>query len=301
MAGGEPMGDPQGRGCLMRLAPIAVAGVIALIVAWQGCQQGPGGRIQIVALNPQQEAQLGLQAFQQVIQENGPNVIENGPAADAVKEITRRLVGATNAREFLTAAGLREAPKFDWNVRLIRSKEVNAFCLPGGKMVVYTGIMPVAQTHAGLATVMGHEISHALAHHGAERMAQDRIVQILAGGAGASLSDMDPQHQQEVMQAINAGAKFGILHYSRKHESEADHIGLLLMAAAGYNPQSTVKFWERMQAATKAGGRPPEFMSTHPSDEHRIRDLTNWLPDAEPLYKANPAPDGDEPLPGLGP
>jgi predicted Zn-dependent protease len=217
-----------------------------------------------------------------------------------VKEITRRLVAAATNPGFLRATGQTEPPRFEWDVRLVQSKEVNAFCLPGGKMVVYTGIMPVAQTHAGLATVMGHEISHALSHHGAERMAQDRIAQILAGGAGASLNDMDPQHQQEVMQAINAGTKFGILHYSRKHESEADHMGLLLMAAAGYNPQSTVKFWERMQAATKAGGSPPEFMSTHPSHETRIRDLTNWLPDAEPLYKADPAPDGDEPLPGVG-
>ena len=124
-----------------------------------------------------------------------PNVIQNGPAAEAVQEITRRLVGATTNRDFLRATGQAEPPRYDWKVRLIRSKEVNAFCLPGGKMVVYTGIMPVAQTHAGLATVMGHEISHALCHHGAERMAQERIIQVLAGGAGL-LSDMDPQRQQ---------------------------------------------------------------------------------------------------------
>jgi predicted Zn-dependent protease len=301
MADGEPMNDPRGRGCLMRLAPLVMAGLFAAFLAWQGCQQGPFGRRQIVGMNPQQEATLGLQAFQQVLQQNGPNVIQNGPAADAVRRITDRLVDATKNKEFLRATGQVEPPKFDWNVRLIRSKEVNAFCLPGGKMVVYTAIMPVAQTHAGLATVMGHEISHALSHHGAERMAQDRIVQILAGGAGASLSDMDPQHQQEVMQAINAGAQFGILHYSRKHESEADHMGLLLMAAAGYDPHDAIKFWERMQAATKGGGGTPEFMSTHPSHETRIRDLTDWLPQAEPLYKMDPAPDGGERLPAAGP
>ena len=283
----------------MRLAPLAAAGIFAAFLAWQGCQQGPFNRRQIVALNPQQEQQLGLQAFQQVIQENGPNVIQNGPAAEAVQEITRRLVGATTNRDFLRTTGQAEPPRYDWKVRLIRSKEVNAFCLPGGKMVVYTGIMPVAQTHAGLATVMGHEISHALSHHGAERMAQERIIQVLAGGAGASLSDMDPQRQQEVMQAINAGAQFGILKYSRKHESEADHMGLLLMAAAGYDPRDAIKFWERMQSATKSNGGTPEFMSTHPSHETRIRDLNGWLPDAEPLYKLDPAPDASERMPAV--
>jgi predicted Zn-dependent protease len=300
MAGGMPMGgDPRARGCLLRIAPLLVAGLFALVVAWQGCQQGPFGRRQIVAMNPQQEQQLGFQAFQQVLQENGANVIRNGPAADAVKEITRRLVRATTQTDFLRASQQSEPPRYEWDVRLIRSKEVNAFCLPGGKMVVYTGIMPVAQTYAGLATVMGHEISHALAHHGAERMAQSQIVNILVGGAGASLSDMDPQQQQQVLQVLNAGAQFGILKYSRKHESEADHMGLLLMAAAGYDPHAAIKFWERMETATAGGRRPPEFMSTHPSHETRVRDLTNWLPDAEPLYRADPAPDGDERLPSV--
>jgi predicted Zn-dependent protease len=295
---GDPMGNPRGRGIGIRLLPILFALAAAAFVAWQGCQKGPFGRNQIVGMNPQQEQQLGLQAFQQVLEENGRNVIRDGPAADAVRAITRRLVTATTRPDFLRATGQAEPPKFEWDVRLVRSKEVNAFCLPGGKMVVYTSIMPVAETYAGLATVMGHEISHALAHHGAERMAKTQIANILLGGAGASLGDMDPGQRQQVMQVLNAGAKYGILKYSRENETEADHMGLLLMAAAGYDPQATVKFWERMQAATGGGGRPPEFMSTHPSHETRIRDLTNWLPDAEPLYKANRAPDGgDERLP----
>ena len=143
-------------------------------------------------------------------------------------------------------------------------------------------------TAAGLATVMGHEISHALAHHGAERMAQTQIAQVLLGGAAGSLGDMDPQQRVEVLRVLNAGAQFGILKYSRKHETEADHMGLFLMAAAGYDPHETVKFWERMQSATKGGGRTPEFMSTHPSHETRIRDLLNLIPRAEPLYRASP-------------
>jgi metalloendopeptidase OMA1, mitochondrial len=296
MAGGVQFGgDPRGRGCLMRLAPLLLAGLVAAVVAWNGCQEGPFGRHQIVGLNPQQEKQLGFQAFQETLSKS--DVVRNGPAAEAVQQITRRLERATADPDFLRAVGLAEPPKFDWDVRLVRSQEVNAFCLPGGKMVVYTAILPVAKTHAGLATVMGHEISHALAHHGAERMAQTQIANILMSGAAGSLSDMDPQQQQQVMQVLNAGAQFGILKYSRKHESEADHMGLFLMAAAGYDPHATIAFWERMQAATKGGGGTPEFMSTHPSHETRIRDLTTWLTQAEPLARQNPAPDGDEPLP----
>src|SRR5262249_12287130 len=162
--------------------------------------------------------------------------------------------------------------------------EVNAFCLPGGKIVVYTGILPVAETDAGLATVLGHEISHALAHHGAERMAQQRMVQIGELAATGSLNDMDPQRRMAVLRAINAGAQFGILRYSRKHESEADHMGLLLMAAAGYDPHEAIKFWERMEKVSAGARKPPEFMSTHPSHQTRIADLHRWLPEAMKLY-----------------
>lgn len=298
---GNPMGNQGGRSLAIRFLPLLGAAFVAAVIAWHGCQQGPFGRRQIVGMNPQQEQQLGGQAFQQVLAENQGNVITNGPAADAVKEITRRLVQATSNPAFLQVVRFKEPPQFQWDVRLVRSKEVNAFCLPGGKMVVYTGIMPVAQTYAGLATVMGHEISHALSHHGAERMVQSQIVNILMTGAAGSLSDMDPGQQQEVMRVLNTGAQFGILKYSRKHESEADRMGLYLMSAAGYDPHATVKFWERMQAATKGGGGTPAFMSTHPSHETRIHDLTDELPKAEPLYAANPAPDGDRPLPAVGP
>src|SRR5205823_5913495 len=129
--------------------------------------------------------------------------------------------------------------------------------------------------------------SHALAHHGAERMAQQQMVQIGLTSAGASMGDMDPNKRQQLLSVLNAGAKFGILSYSRKHESEADHMGLLLMAAAGYNPEESVKFWTRMQKQAGGGKRPPEFLSTHPSHETRIRDLTNWIPEAMPLYRGS--------------
>ena len=178
---------------------------------------------------------------------------------------------------------------------MVKSKEVNAFCLPGGKMVVYTAILPVCETDAGLATVMGHEIAHALARHGAERMTQQKMAEIGVAAASSTLGGVDPRDRQRVMQVLNAGAQFGILRYSRRHESEADHIGLLLMATAGYDPREAVKFWERMSKLT-GGKRTPEFLSTHPSHETRIRDLINWMPQALTLYKASGKHDPPEKL-----
>jgi metalloendopeptidase OMA1, mitochondrial len=262
----------------------------------KGCQEGPFGRHQVVALTPQEESRLGVQAFQEVLSQS--DVLRDGPVVQAVREVAQRLAAATDNQRFLQETK-QPAQKFEWQVRVVRSKEVNAFCLPGGKIVVYTAILPVAETDAGLATVLGHEISHALAHHGAERMAQQQIAQIGVLSAGASLGDMDPQHRNEVMMALNAGARFGILRYSRRHESEADHMGLLLMAAAGYDPEESVRFWERMQKTSK-GGAPPEFLSTHPSHERRIRDLTNWIPEAMPLYKAAPQHTKPQRLPSAG-
>src|SRR5262245_47227099 len=280
---------------MLRLAPIllAVLGIGFLLV--QSCQEGPFGRRQHVAIGPDQEAALGVQAFREVLSEGD---VIGGPLEDAVKQITARLARATEDPAFLRL--VKQKPQeMAWEVRVLRSKEVNAFCLPGGKMVVYTGIVPVAQTNEGLAVVMGHEISHALAHHGAERMMHQQIAQIGVAAAGASLGDLDPQQRIQLMQVLNAGAKFGILSYSRKHESEADHMGILLMAAAGYDPRETTRFWERM--AKVSGGRsPPEFMSTHPSHETRISDLHGWIPDALPLYEASANKPPVRRLPGLG-
>jgi predicted Zn-dependent protease len=161
---------------------------------------------------------------------------------------------------------------------------------------VYTGIVPVAQTEEGLATVLGHEIGHALAHHGAERMAQQQLVRLGQAAVAQSLSDLDPRQQREIMGLLGAGSQFGILlPFSRKHESEADHIGLLLMAAAGYDPNEAIHFWKRMESV--GGGKRSEFTSTHPSHEHRARDLEHWLVEAEPLYAASDKQEGQRRLP----
>lgn len=286
---------PSGRG-LLRLAPILIALVAIGFLMVQSCQEGPFGRRQHVAIDAEQEAALGAQAFTEVLSEGE---VVGGPLGEAVKQITDRLAKATQNPEFLRLT--KQKPQdMGWEVRVLRSKEVNAFCLPGGKMVVYTGIVPVAQTNAGLAVVMGHEISHALAHHGAERMMHQKIAQIGVTAAGVSLGDLDPQQRMQVLQVLNAGAKFGILSYSRKHESEADHMGILLMAAAGYDPREATRFWERM-AKVSGGKSPPEFMSTHPSHETRISDLNGWIPDALPLYDASTTKPKERRLPGLGP
>ncbi len=272
---------------LMQVLIALVIGVVAMAAfAMKGCQRGPFGRAQVVALSPDQEKALGAQAFQEVLKD-ATVLPESNPVVPAVQEVTNGLVRATRNQRFIQMTKIPPRD-YDWRVEVVRSREVNAFCLPGGKMVVYTAILPVCQTDAGLATVMGHEIAHALAQHGAERMAQSRMAEIGVIAAGGAMGNMDYRDRARMMAILNAGAKFGILSYGRKHESEADHVGLLLMAAAGYDPHEAVKFWERMRAAAGAGGRTPEFLSTHPSHERRIRDLTNWIPQAMPLYEASP-------------
>lgn len=276
-------GSPIGRGVVRILIAVVVAAVAMAVVSIKGCRTGPFGRKQVVTMSPDQQQALGLQAYREVLSK--ARVITRGPIVDEVKEVTNRLVRARTNPEFRRLTKI-PADNYQWDVRVVESKEVNAFCLPGGKMVVYTAILPVCKTNAGLATVMGHEICHALCEHGAERMAQQRIAQIGAIAASGTLGDMDPGERARVMAVINAGAQFGILRYSRKHESEADHAGLLLMAAAGYDPRESVKFWTRMSKMS-GGGKTPEFLSTHPSHETRIRDLERWMPEAMPLYEAS--------------
>jgi predicted Zn-dependent protease len=169
-------------------------------------------------------------------------------------------------------------------VSVIKSPQANAFCLPGGKIAVYTGILPLTQTDAGLATVLGHEMAHATSRHGSQRLLQQSIAQTAIAGAAYSMSDYDPQRRGMIMAALGAGAQYGVLlPFSRQHESEADQIGLVYMARAGFDPRESIGFWERM---AKAGERqPPEFMSTHPSHGTRIQQLEQWMPQAMEEYK----------------
>ena len=254
--------------------PILVAGIF---FAYQYCSSErfvnpETGRASHVGMSTQQEAALGLQTYQQVLAES--QAISSGPELDMVRNVAGRLAAGTGT------AG----QGFDWKVSLIRDNKQNAFCLPGGKIVVYTGIIPVTQNEAGLATVLGHEMAHATSRHGAQRVLQQNLAQTAMTGVAASLSDMDYEKQRVVMGALGAGAKFGILMpFSRKHESEADEIGLMYMARAGYDPEESLRFWKRMEQA--GGNQPPEFMSTHPSHGTRISQLEALMPKAMQEYQ----------------
>lgn len=174
---------------------------------------------------------------------------------------------------------------YAWEFNLVESDEVNAWCMPGGKVVVYTGILPITQDESGLAVVMGHEIAHAIAQHGNERMSQMLVTQLGGMALSEALKNKPEQTQQLWMTAFGVGAQVGVLlPYSRLHESEADHLGLIFMSMAGYDPNTAVGFWERM-AKMKGGAAPPEFLSTHPSDETRIKNLKALVPEAMQYYK----------------
>ncbi len=179
----------------------------------------------------------------------------------------------------------KELDGYQWDFNVVESPEVNAWCMPGGKVVVYTGILPVAKDETGLAVVMGHEIAHAIAQHGGERMSQGLLQQLGGIALSVALKDEPEMTQNIFMAAYGIGTTVGVmLPFSRTHESEADHLGLIFMAMAGYNPNAAVDFWTRM-AANSGGGAPPEWLSTHPSNETRIADIKKLLPEAMQYYK----------------
>jgi predicted Zn-dependent protease len=229
------------------------------------------GRASHVGLSTQQEAALGLQSYQQVLSQS--QTIKSGPELEMVQRVVQRLAAATG-----------DAGKdFDWEVSLVQSDQVNAFCLPGGKIVVYTGILPIANNEAALATVLGHEMAHATSRHGAQRVFEQNLTQTAMAGIAGSLSDMDYEKQRTMMAALGAGAQYGVLMpFSRNHESEADHIGLLYMARAGYDPRESTAFWQRMEQSS--GSQPPQLLSDHPSHGTRIQQLEGWMPQAMAEY-----------------
>jgi metalloendopeptidase OMA1, mitochondrial len=231
------------------------------------------GRKSHVALSVEQESALGLQSYEQVLAQS--QTIDSGPELEIVRRVVQRLAPATGT------AG----KNFDWRVSLVQSDRINAFCLPGGKIVVYSGILPVANSEAGLATVLGHEIAHATSRHGAQRLLEQNLTQTAIAGLAGSLSDMDYEKQVAILSAFGAGAQYGVLMpFSRKQESEADHIGLIYMGRAGYDPHESIAFWRRMEQANPA--QPPQFLSDHPSHGTRIQQLESWMPQAVQEYNS---------------
>jgi predicted Zn-dependent protease len=229
------------------------------------------GRASHVGMSTREEALLGLQGYEQVLAQS--ESIDSGPELEMVRRVSSRLANATG----------KVGADFDWQVSLIRSPQVNAFCLPGGKIVVYTGILPITQNEPALATVLGHEKAHATSRHGSQRVLEQNLAQTALTGVAMSLSDMDYDKQRAVMGALGAGTQFGVLMpFSRKHESEADAIGLLYMGRAGYDPRESIRFWQRMENV--GGPQPPEFLSSHPSHGTRIQQLEAEMPKALEEY-----------------
>jgi len=174
---------------------------------------------------------------------------------------------------------------YEWEFNLVEDPNVNAWCMPGGKVVVYTGILPITQTEAGLAVVMGHEIAHAFAKHGSERMSQGLLVDMGGVALSTAIETKPAQTQELFKQSYGIGTQLGVLlPYNRVQENEADHLGLVFMAMAGYDPHEAVAFWQRM-AAEKKGAKSPEFLSTHPADETRIQNIKNLIPEAMQYYR----------------
>ena len=255
------------------------------LVSLAGCETNPyTGRSQLLMTSVSQEMQMGAQAYDQIKSDPKMRPSQDPREIEPVKRVAARIVEAAKRSKYAEMAN-----QFQWEVTVIKDdKTPNAFALPGGKMAVYTGIFPMAKTEAGLAAVLGHEVVHALARHGAERMSQGQLtntgLQIVGAAAGAAGGG--GMLGQATMAALGVGAKVGVLlPFSRKHESEADYIGILLAADAGYDPREAVALWERM-GQTSGGGAPSEFMSTHPSHETRIDQLKRWMPEAMAIYQS---------------
>lgn len=234
-------------------------------------------------LNFVSNSELFPSAFQQYGQFLKENKVVTGTAdAKRVENIGLKIKAA--AEKYLNSLGQSDYLKdYRWEYKLVEDKAVNAWCMPGGKIVVYTGILPVTKDDAGLATVMGHEVSHALANHGAQRMSASQLQGLGAAGVAIATGGQSPEKQQMWQQYYGIGSQVGVmLPFSRSHETEADKIGLILMAIAGYNPEQSVVFWQRM-SSNSGGQAPPEFMSTHPSDATRIANLKKLIPEAKAI------------------
>jgi metalloendopeptidase OMA1, mitochondrial len=272
------------RRCLCK-ALVVVTGLGLTVLG--GCETNPyTGRSQLLMTSVSDEMQLGEQAYNQVKSDPKLKQSQDPREIEPVKRVAARIVEAAKRSKYAEMAN-----QFQWEVTVIKDdKTANAFALPGGKMAVYTGIFPIAKTEAGLAAVMGHEVVHALARHGAERMSQGQLtnVGLQVAGAAAGAASGSGTVGQAAMAALGVGAQVGVLlPFSRKHESEADYVGILLAADAGYDPRESIALWTRM-GQMSSGGAPVEFMSTHPSHETRITHLKKWMPEAMAIYQTKP-------------
>ena len=255
---------------------------LAFSVFTNSCSTVPvTGRNQLSIIPASQLMSMSFQQYDEFLKEN--KVSNDSKQTATIKNVGMKIQKAVE--QYMASKNLSShLDGYAWEYNLVDNEQVNAWCMPGGKVVFYTGILPICKDEAGIATVMGHEIAHAIAEHGGERMSQSLIVQLGGMGLQAALQNEPALTQQLAMTAFGVGSQLGVmLPFSRLHESEADHMGLIFMAMAGYNPNNAVEFWQRM--AAQGGGAPPEFLSTHPSNETRINDLKKLIPEAMQYYK----------------
>lgn len=248
---------------------LLLCGMVGL---FSGCQNVPlTGRSQLQMVSESQERRMGLTSFKEILEKEK---LSSDPVInERVTRIGQRIAAATGRSDY------------QWEFKVIDSdKTINAFCLPGGKVAVYTGLLPVAEDDAGLAAVIGHEVAHAIARHGGERLSQEMLVAGLT--VATVVATRESKNRDLYAGLLGAGAAVGfLLPYSRLHENEADRMGLIYMAKAGYDPHAAVDLWRRMAVVSKEKSKPPEFLSTHPADETRIREIQKWLPEAMSYYR----------------
>lgn len=245
------------------------------------------GRRQLRLIPSSQVLSMSYNSYSQFLNQN--NVVTGTKEATSVNEVGNRIQRAVE--RYLRERGLSSRlDKFDWDFNLVQDNQVNAWCMPGGKVVFYSGILPICQNETGIAVVMGHEVAHAIAEHGNERMSQQLVAQgiMTAGQAAMAMKEEPKMTDQLILQAAGVGAQVGLLAFSRNQESEADEMGLIFMAMAGYDPRKAPAFWERMSAAS-SGQAPPEFLSTHPSHGRRIADLNANMGKALEYYRKSSA------------
>ncbi len=266
----------------MKKARLHILLIVVLLLLSVSCTTVPiTGRNQLNLIPSNTMLSMSFQQYGDFLKQN--KLSTDPVKTQMVETVGKRIQKAVEA--YFAQRGMSEQlADYHWEFHLVESKEVNAWCMPGGKVVVYTGILPVAKDEAGLAVILGHEIAHAVAQHGNERMSQSLIAQMGGMALSAALKEKPAETQQLWMTAFGVGAQYGVLlPFSRLQESEADHLGLIFMAMAGYNPNRAVSLWEAM--AAQSGSAPPEILSTHPSDATRIQNIKALIPEAMTYYK----------------
>ena len=252
----------------VRLVCRRLLGSLVGLAVFLACASAPyTGRKQLLLISEAEESQMGKIAYEEGLAE--ARLSNNADEIALVRRVADRIAAAA------------DRPDYDWEVRLIEDdKTANAYALPGGKVAVYSGILPITRTEDGLAVVLGHEVAHAILRHGGERVSQGVLVQLGAAAMAAGMRDRDPKVVNVWLNAYGVATGVAVmLPFSRDQESEADHVGLIFMTKAGYEPKEAIAFWERMETA--GGDGPPEFLSTHPSHETRIANIRKWLPEME--------------------